>query len=145
MFMDNSGPEGPAPGTTGKYLVLMREDAVEEGIRTLDTAAGLSVASASDYDDGAVEGESLAESEAIVFNELGVAVVDTSPDQIQALGAATAEQAEQSPILAIEPERVVYALQDGVPAVGTPPATTAPRSSGLPAEFLRATATRSTI
>ena len=32
MFMDNSGPEGPAPGTTGKYLVLMREDAVEEGI-----------------------------------------------------------------------------------------------------------------
>ncbi len=80
MFMNNSGPEGPAPGTTGKYLVLMRQDAVEEGIRTLDTAAGLSVTSTSDYDDGAVEGDSLAESEAVVFDELGVAVVDTAPD-----------------------------------------------------------------
>jgi subtilisin family serine protease len=137
MFMNNSGPEGPAPGTTGKYLVLMREDAVEEGIRTLGTAAGLSVSSASDYDDGAVGGESLAEAEAIVFDELAVALVDTAPDQIQALGAATAEQAEESPILAIEPERVVYALQDGVPAVGAPPATAAPRSTGLPVEFLR--------
>ena len=31
MSMDDLGSEGPAPGTTGKNLVLMREDAVEEG------------------------------------------------------------------------------------------------------------------
>jgi len=127
MFTDNYGSEEPAPGTTGKYLVLMREDALEAGVRTLDDAAGLSVTSSSDFDDGAVGGEVLAEAEAVVFDELAVALVDIQPDQIQALSAATAEQ-EESAILAIEPERVVYALQDSLPAPG---------SAGLPVEFLR--------
>ena len=115
MFVDNYGSEEPAPGTTGKYLVLLREDAVEAGVRTLSDAAGLSVTSSSDFDEGAVGGEVLAEAEAVVFDELAVALVDTPPGQIQALSAATAEQADESPILAIEPERVVYALQDGPP------------------------------
>jgi subtilisin family serine protease len=136
MFTDNFGSEGPAPGTTGKYLVLMREDAVEEGIRTLGDAAGLNVATSSDFDEGAVGGEALAEAEAMVFDELAVALVNTPPDQIQALGAATAEQAE-GPILAIEPERIVYALQDGAPSAGIPTATPASRSAALPVEFLR--------
>src|SRR5215211_3070445 len=127
MFTDNYGSEEPAPGTTGKYLVLMREDALEAGVRTLDDAAGLSVTSSSDFDDGAVGGEVLAEAEAVVFDELAVALVDIQPDLIQALSAATAEQ-EESAILAIEPERVVYALQDSLPAPG---------SAGLPVEFLR--------
>ena len=135
MYTDNVGSEGPAPGTTGKYLVLMREDAVEEGVRTLGDAVGLSVTSSSDFDEGAVGGETLAEAEAVVFDELAVALVDTPPDQIQALSAATAEQ-EESPILAIEPERVVYALQDGAPEVPTP--SPVPGSgAGLPVEFLR--------
>ena len=107
--------------------MLMREDALEAGVRTLDDAAGLSVTSSSDFDDGAVGGEVLAEAEAVVFDELAVALVDIQPDQIQALSAATAEQ-EESAILAIEPERVVYALQDSLPAPG---------SAGLPVEFLR--------
>jgi subtilisin len=135
MFTDNFGSEGPAPGTTGKYLVLMREDAVDAGVRTLGDVAGLSVASSSDFDEGAVGGETLAEAEAVVFDELAVALVDTPPDQIQALGAATAAQAEESPILAIEPERVVYALQEGPPATEVP--TPVPGSAGLPVEFLR--------
>src|SRR5215211_8802833 len=137
MFTDNYGSEEPAPGTTGKYLVLLREDAVEAGVRTLGDTAGLSVTSSSDFDEGAVGGEVLAEAEAVVFDELAVAVVDTPPDQIQALSAATAEQ-EESPILAIEPERVVYALQDGSPAPEVPPPSPVPGSSaGLPVEFLR--------
>jgi subtilisin family serine protease len=128
MFTDDYVSEEPAPGTTGKYLVLMREDALEAGVRTLGDTAGLSVTSSSDFDDGAVGGEVLAEAEAVVFDELAVAVVDTPPDQIQALSAATAEQSDESPILAIEPERVVYTLQDGPPAPG---------GAGLPVEFLR--------
>src|SRR5215210_4862653 len=134
MFTDNLDSEGPAPGTTGKYLVLLREDAVDAGVRTLSDAAGLSVTSSSDFDEGGVDGEALAEAEGVVFDELAVAVVDTPPDQIQALSAATAEQ-EESPILAIEPERVVYALQDGSSAPEVP--TPVPGSgAGLPVEFL---------
>jgi subtilisin family serine protease len=135
MFMNDTGSERPAPGTTGKYLVLMREDALQEGVRTLRDAAGLTVAASSDFDDGAVEGETLAEAEAIVFEDLAVALVDTPPDQLQALGAAAAEQPEESPILAIEPERVVYAIQDGCPEV--PTASSTRGSPGLPAHFLR--------
>ena len=137
MFMDNYGSEEPAPGTTGKYLVLLREDAVDAGVRTLSDAAGLSVTSSSDFDEGAVGGEVLAEAEAVVFDELAVALVDTPPDQIQALSAATAEQADESPILAIEPERVVYALQDGPPTPADQSPGPVPGSAGLPVEFLR--------
>jgi subtilisin family serine protease len=130
-YMDD--PERPAAGTTGKYLVLMREDALEEGVRTLRDAAGLTVAASSDFDDGAVEGETLAEAEAVVFEDLAVALVDTPPDQMQALGAAA--QPEESPTLVIEPERVVYALQDGFPQV--PTASPARECTWLPADFLR--------
>jgi subtilisin len=137
MVTDNFGSEDPAPGTTGKYLVLLREDAVEAGVRTLDDTAGLSVTSSSDFDEGAVDGEVLAEAEAVVFDELAVALVDTQPDQIQALSAATAEQAGESPILAIEPERVVYTRQDGSPPAEVPPPSRASGGAGLPVEFLR--------
>jgi subtilisin family serine protease len=106
-----------APGTTGKYLVLLREGSVKAGVKAMKDAAGLRVATTSDFSDGAVEGKQLAESEAILFEDLGVAVVDSAPEQIRALGAAAAEE---NSILAIEPERVVYAL----PAAGTAPART---------------------
>ena len=50
----------------------MREDAVDEGVRTLRDAAGPTVATASDFDDGAAERETLAE--AIAFENLAVAL-----------------------------------------------------------------------
>jgi len=101
------------PGTTGRYLVLLREGAAKAGAKALWDTAGLKVASTADFADGAVEGKVLAEAEAILFEDLGVAVVDSPPEQIQALSAAAAEE---NAILAIEPERVVYAM----------PAATAP-------------------
>src|SRR5688572_16829043 len=102
-----------APGTTGRYLVLLREGAVKSGVKAMKDAAGLRVATTADFSDGAVEGKQLAEAEAILFEDLGVAVVDSPPDQIQALTAAAAEE---NTILAIEPERVVYALSAAAPA-----------------------------
>src|SRR6266542_5440147 len=101
------------PGTTGRYLVLMREGGAKAGLKALRDTAGLRVASTSDFAEGAVEGKQLAEAEAILFEDLGVAVVDTPPEQIQSLSAAAAEE---NAILAIEPERVVYALPAAVPA-----------------------------
>ena len=140
-----------APGTTGRYLVLMREDAVKAGVKALSDVTGLRVASTADFEGGAVEGDQLAEAEAILFEDLGVVVVDTPPSQIRTLGAA----AEDNAILAIEPERVVYALPAAPPAraipteepVGGAEFSTAPpppglhpiipAATGLPLEFLR--------
>src|SRR5947209_15894825 len=99
MFIEQPGQDGPAPGTTGKYLVLLREDAVDAGVSALSDAVGVSVVNAAEFDEGAVEGDQLAEAEAVVFDKIGVAVVDVSPEQTQALGTAAAEA---EAILAVE-------------------------------------------
>lgn len=137
MFSQGLTPEDPAPGTTGRYIVLFsEEDGGRGGVSALSDTAGLSAVRTADFEEGAVEGERLESSEAVVFDELSVAVVDAAPDQAQALGAATTQ--EESPILAVEPERVVYALPPerfgGPPVpVSDPVAPTAGTSS----EFLR--------
>src|SRR5437870_4655381 len=119
------------PGTTGRYLVLMREDAVKAGVKALRETAGLRVASTADFAEGAVEGEQLAQAEAIIFEDLGVAVVNTLPQGIQALSAAAGEE---NAILAIEPERVVYAL----PAAAAPARTIAAEEPFGGSEFFAA-------
>lgn len=83
--------QNTAAETTGRYLVLFREDAVSEGTQLLNEAVGTFA------------------SDTLVFSDLGVAVVDAEPSQLNALSIASQED---SPILAIEPEQVVYALQD---------------------------------
>lgn len=104
------------PGTTGRFLVLLREDAIKSAAKTLrDT--GLKTTSTADFTEGAVAGEHLAEAEALIFEDLGVAVVNTPPDQIKTLSAAAAED---TAILAVEPERVVYALRGVAPARALP-------------------------
>lgn len=102
--------ENPSvPGTTGKYLVLMREGSVKACVKTLNEVAGLEVASTSDFDEGGVSAEGLAGAEALVFDNLSIALVDTPPEKINAISAAAAED---NAILAIEPERTVYAFED---------------------------------
>jgi subtilisin len=96
------------PGTTGRYLVLLREDAIEIGTRALTDVAGLEVARAADFANGAVDSATVGGAEAIVFENLGVAVVDTPPSQLRSLGA----MGEDSGILAIEPERMNYVIDE---------------------------------
>lgn len=60
MFIQPPGQEGPAPGTTEKYLVLLREDAVDTGVSALSDAVGVSVVNVAEFDEGAVKGDQLA-------------------------------------------------------------------------------------
>lgn len=118
---DGGLPAGVQPsgtGTTGRYLVLLRENAGAEGARVLSEAVGLRVTSAADFEGGGVTAEALANEDAIIFDKLGVAVVTTPPDQFAALSA---EAAQDSPILAIEEERIVYPISDDGSAVGLLP------------------------
>ncbi|MGH2412669.1 MAG: hypothetical protein ACRDEA_03025, partial [Microcystaceae cyanobacterium] len=99
------------PETTGKYLVLLHEDAVEAGIQTLQDSAGISnVARALDFEDSAVNPNEVSDKDTVVYDKLGVAVMQLDPEQLQSLNVASAEN---STILAIEPERVVYAIDLG--------------------------------
>ncbi|SDC11375.1 S8 family serine peptidase [Actinokineospora iranica] len=80
--------------TTGRYLVLLEDDAAAAGTEALGRLAGIS-APAEDSADG------------LVFSTLGVAVVDADPDQA---GALTRAAAEVGPIAQVEMERRVYAI-----------------------------------
>jgi subtilisin family serine protease len=75
--------------TTGRYLVLLPEESTSEGIRALTDTTGVR-----EIDDSAL-------------SNIGVAVVSLDPDRVQSLNAAVAGDA---PILAVEPERIVYAI-----------------------------------
>ncbi|MGL5834529.1 MAG: S8 family peptidase [Waterburya sp.] len=75
--------------TTGRYLVLLPEDSVSSGMRALSDSTGVS-----DIDDS-------------TLSNIGVAVVDLDPDQLQSLNVAVAGDA---PILAAEPEQIMYAI-----------------------------------
>jgi subtilisin len=136
--MEIEGAFQPSGGTTGRSLVLFEEGAADAGMQAVQEAVGVEVVMAT------AEEAAPAEGGGVLFESLGVAVVDAPPEQVmQAAGA--------SAILAIEPERIVYAL-DAAPYA--PPATNgqatlpqpfapplpvaqAPDRGGLSAEYLR--------
>lgn len=108
--------------TTGRFLVLLPEENVESGIRAVTNSTGISdIARAGDFESHTFTVEQLEDSGAAVFDSLGVAVVTLDPDQAQSVRAAAASEA---PVLAIEPERVVYAIGDSA-------------LSGLSGDYLR--------
>jgi subtilisin len=89
-------------GTTGRFLVLLDDDWSQAG-RELNRVAGLRAETPAPADLADV----LHEAPAVIMDELGVAVVDADPEQVEALAMAVAEP---GPIIALEPERVLYAL-----------------------------------
>jgi subtilisin family serine protease len=79
--------------TTGRYLVLLPEEDVSSGVRALTDSTGVR-----DVDDSAL-------------SNIGVAVVSLDPNQAQSLNAAVAGP---QPILAAEPEQIMYAIAGNV-------------------------------
>lgn len=92
-------------GSTGRTLVLLEEGAGDRAIAALQDVAGLSVTSWVELAEAAVAIGTL-DGLGVMFGQLGVAVVDAAPDQLEALGAAVSGD---NPILALESERIVYA------------------------------------
>lgn len=101
-------PQGTPRGTetTGRTLVLFARKATAEAPDTLQQAAGISALMSPDL---GAEPVSIAEIDAdgIVYPEVGVAIVDADADQVSALEAAALGP---EPVLAVEAERVVYAI-----------------------------------
>jgi subtilisin family serine protease len=98
--------ETPLDGTTGRFLVLLKEDTVKESTKVMTSSASMKVSVASDFSDGDIP-HNLGGADAVIFENLGVAVVNTPPDQLEALSVASADD---NSILIIEPEQFVYAL-----------------------------------
>ncbi|MBI0384290.1 protease, partial [Streptomyces albiflaviniger] len=91
---------------TGRYVVLLDQQEPDRGMEALRSSVGISsVERVRGAEPGAAELLGRADV-SVVFDELGVAVVDVQPDQRHAL--VTTAEAEPT-IVATEPERVVYA------------------------------------
>ncbi|SDG85140.1 Subtilase family protein [Lentzea fradiae] len=82
--------------TTGRFLVLLQEDAVDEGVAELGAIAGF------DPNSGDLDTEQVQ-----VFPELGVAVVTADPNVLRELNGAAEGT---GPVQIVEPERVVHAF-----------------------------------
>jgi hypothetical protein len=92
---------------TGRYLVTFKEGAAEEGMQSLGTE-GMRVASARDFKEQAATLEDVGDADAVVFPEIGVAVIGSEPAQARGM-TAFAEVASDSPIESIDPEYFVFA------------------------------------
>lgn len=97
-----------ADETTGKYVITFRDNAVTEGLTALREQAGIArLANAADFPESALDLDRLDAAEGAVFPTLGVAVVSMDED---ALSHVMSVAGEDSAILAVEPERVFYAI-----------------------------------
>ncbi len=128
------GDVEPTPGstaTTGRFLVLFREKATPSALKTLRDSAGLErVASAADFRAGSIDLAEVANTDCIVFDQLGVAVVTGDPQQMNMVSEAAAED---SAILFVEPERMNFAAI----FEGPPPTVAATPSGPISLEYLR--------
>ncbi|QNI02806.1 S8 family serine peptidase [Halomonas sp. SH5A2] len=94
---------------TGRFLISYRKGRVEEGIKALK-AQNFRVADARDFADQAVSLEDTGDAEALVFPELGVALV--GGDALEQHGMSVLDEiSAQSPIEIIEPE--YFAFSEG--------------------------------
>ncbi|RPI06587.1 MAG: protease, partial [Zetaproteobacteria bacterium] len=107
MFDPGALPTGP----TGRYLVVLRDVGQKALIKTLKDSAGLSATSSADFEGAAVSSKELAKTEAMIFENLGVAVVQADPGQLASLESVVADHS--SPVLGVEPEEYVCALNEG--------------------------------
>lgn len=97
---------------TGRYIVTYKPDAVEEGLGFLQSLE-LRTADARDFEDQAVTVEDVGDADALVFPEIGAALVSGPAFESRGLSVA-ADIASDSPVEAIEPEYFVFA--DGLSA-----------------------------
>jgi len=83
---------------------------MDAGMSAISNSTGVKdLAQSRDFADSAVTPQALGGTDGVVFNELGVAVITLHGDQIQSLNR---EAAHSPAIIAIEPERVVYAISE---------------------------------
>jgi subtilisin len=95
---------------TGRYIVTYKENATDDAVRSLN-AQGFRVADAREFKEQAVSPDAVGDAEALVFPEIGAAVISGAALNQRGLSAQT-EIPHDSPIEAIEPEYFVFANAD---------------------------------
>ncbi len=98
---------GDASGQTGRHLVTFKQGAVEEGIQEL-RGQQMRMADARDFENQAMTLDDVGDAEAVVFPEIGVALI--GGDAFIARGMSVqSELSADSAVQTIEPEYFVFA------------------------------------
>jgi len=100
--------QGGDGSTTGRFVMTFKEGATAAGVKSLQAQSGLRVAHAQDFQGQAVDFGQTGDAEAIVFPEIGVALVG---GQAAAARGLTVDDviAEDSPIYSVDPEYFMFA------------------------------------
>lgn len=106
--MTNAGDQG----STGRYLVLLEDDAAAEGAQAMVQVAGIRAGSDADVSGPITSAKVFDDVDGYLLHDLGVAVVTADSDQVAALTRAVDEP---GPIARVEPERTVYAIAAPAP------------------------------
>jgi subtilisin family serine protease len=101
-----------SPATTGRYIVIFKEDVSASTIKsTLNNVAGLrNVMASADFAERGISSEEVAESKAVHFSKLGIAIV-TEEEAFHNLAVSSSDA--DSPILTVEPEYISYLSNSG--------------------------------
>jgi len=95
--------------TTGRFIIILKGDADFTIVKSMMTNIGIRhLASASDYPESAFSAFDLAHVASAYFPKLGIIVLTCDREQLSLLVQSSSKR--ESPILAIEPEYVAYAL-----------------------------------
>ena len=116
---------------TGRFLVTFKEGAAQEGLQSLG-AQGMRVADTREFKDQAAILESVGDADAVVYPEIGVALVGGNAAQERGMSIQS-EIAADSPVASIDPELFVFA--EGTP--GEYLHSFAGQSESNPGEYLR--------
>jgi subtilisin family serine protease len=113
--MTTTPPQEPAllPDTkqfTGRQLVVMEPTATDSVMTTLQARAGVSrVARSTDFGESGVRMQDVVGADAVVFEELGIAVVSMDPTEATRMRGVPAAA---TGIIATEPEQILYVLDE---------------------------------
>lgn len=98
--------------TTGRYIVTFREGASDQAVAALVDSAGVrdsNLLRSGDFAESGIDMDQVPSEGGALLGNLGMAVVNVAPD---AAGALAMRAGEESAILAVEPEGIMYALSE---------------------------------
>ena len=120
---------------TGRFIVTFKDGAVEEGLQSFG-AQGMRVADARDFDNQAATLENVGDADAVVFPEIGAALLGGNAAQERQM-SIHAEIAADSPIESIDPEYFVFTAQQNAILGQYLSGTTATFEGGPTNDYLR--------
>jgi subtilisin family serine protease len=99
---------GKDPETTGRFLVTFKEGAGDAGLQHLESVHGFRAANARDFKGSALALEETSGADAVVFPEIGVALVGSEAAASRGISAEAMIE-EESPVQSIDPEYFMFA------------------------------------